>query len=808
MTTSDNIIPHWAKWGFLPAMVLIFVVFRSFTLVPHVFPEDGSVRLTGADPYFHVRHAEYSAKHFPDILRVDPGSHYPGLVYVNETGLYNLGVATLSFVFRPFYSPSRSVRLAAAVSPVLLGVLTLILLFFLGARIGGGLGAVLVCVFWLSFPGSSLDRTELGFADQHAAEIFLAIAACLGLVGAMQDRAKASINWGLMVGGSLALAALFYTWLGAPVFLFYFSCAIFAVIMIASWTEQESGLGKRFLIYFGIVALVQIFVLLFVPKLIMEFGQNVRFWNLAGFLGLACLPLLYVRGLSEIKSRTGISHRLIVSVTIVVGLAFSWYFFTQTGTGRYFWGQLTYPRSGTIAEQKNITFADFWSSFELLAVLALVSIPLTLFSRNSRQLERVFLLTIGSLITWVWVVTNDFDYTPPAFLAIMATIGVVQIVASWTPDVKPGSRIRLYVTIGAVSSLVMLWSLSSSQRPWITRTQAYQHVMFGDAWLESMLFLRTKTPPSSVTPISRIGTASDYLAGSYGVISAWDYGNVIADVGKRLPVMSRYPSSLDGQWSTSTSEEEALSLLCGGCSGNQHIRYALVTGQMASDFFSNRSIARTDSAHALALGYWQVGETRIPHLTFGAPFDDAHVTRLYRDGGTGYKHHRLVFESSQKRLSYYQYEPTLEAINRASVPIGPNMSLEEAEQITEGQFTKVGPFFVYDAFLEPDIKIFELVRGATLTGSASPRDTVSIQLVLKNLTSDRFSVYRQGTVAGNDGSFALTVPYHTLQSDPHSDVVATNTYFWGSSSHPTVFEQIAVSPENVSRGDTLRINQF
>ena len=40
-------------------------------------------------------------------------------------------------------------------------------------------------------------------------------------------------------------------------------------------------------------------------------------------------------------------------------------------------------------------------------------------------------------------------------VAIMATIGVVQIVASWTPDVKPGRRIRLYVTIGAVSSLVL-----------------------------------------------------------------------------------------------------------------------------------------------------------------------------------------------------------------------------------------------------------------------------------------------------------------------------------------------------------------
>jgi len=60
-----------------------------------------------------------------------------------------------------------------------------------------------------------------------------------------------------------------------------------------------------------------------------------------------------------------------------------------------------------------------------------------------------------------------------------------------------------------------------------------------------------------------------------------------------------------------------------------------------------------------------------------------------------------------------------------------------------------------------EVKVFERVEGASLTGTTTPNATVEATVNLSITTTGKQFSYTQSTTASEDGTFELTVPYAT-----------------------------------------------
>ncbi len=290
----------------LAAVTAVFILFRVWSASSIVFSQTDQVLFLGVDPYFHVRHAEYSANNFPDLLRVDPGAHYPTHHRQQASGLFNLLIAGTAIVGSGFSPTRSSVEVSAAWIPVVLALLALLTLFWLGNYLGGYMTGFFAATIFTVYPGSTIYRSLLGFADQHVAEFFLAIlsVACLVKCLCSTSDKNFALRWrpALLLGAPFA--AFFYTWMGTPLYIAIFATTVFITLLLALDDDSKlETLACGFFRYFSGVAILQLLVIAFWPDLIMEVVPNMRWWNLSGMLALAIVPWIYIRTVFALVSR-------------------------------------------------------------------------------------------------------------------------------------------------------------------------------------------------------------------------------------------------------------------------------------------------------------------------------------------------------------------------------------------------------------------------------------------------------------------------------------------------------------------------
>lgn len=211
-----------AEWGLafaLLAAIGFWFCARVIPVLPVVFGEPSDPVLLGNDPWFHLHQTEGAVRHFPRLIRWDVGTFYPEGSYTAAAGLFNLSVAGLARAFTEG-EPSREflIRLLAW-TPVFFGAVSL-LVFFALAREFVGIRLALLAVFVrVFFPGSEMDRTLLGFADQHAAEILLTtLGLWLLLVFAKRVETESLKRPIILysIASALPFALFLFTWYGAP----------------------------------------------------------------------------------------------------------------------------------------------------------------------------------------------------------------------------------------------------------------------------------------------------------------------------------------------------------------------------------------------------------------------------------------------------------------------------------------------------------------------------------------------------------------------------------------------------------------
>ena len=112
-----------------------------------------------------------------------------------------------------------------------------------------------------------------------------------------------------------------------------------------------------------------------------------------------------------------------------------------------------------------------------------------------------------------------------------------------------------------------------------------------------------------------------------------------------------------------------------------------------------------------------------------------------------------------------------------SVPIESEEDLEAALLITQRPLTAVENFFLYNARIVPELKMYEVVRGARLIGIVAPGDSVSAYIPLRSMVSRREFYYSNTTFADSSGRFELRLPYSTDESShPGSTTISLGNY--------------------------------
>jgi oligosaccharyl transferase (archaeosortase A-associated) len=172
------------------------------------------------DAYYYMRHIESLVRNFPHFNTFDPYILFPGgggglvrpffpWLIAGIIRLFTLGTPTL-----------HTMETIAAYMPAILGSLTLIPVYFIGKELFNRWVGVISAALVVILPGEFLHRSLLGFTDHHVAEVLFSTTCVLFLIMAIKRAREREISFGHLLNRdwSIITKPLVYTLL-AGIFL-------------------------------------------------------------------------------------------------------------------------------------------------------------------------------------------------------------------------------------------------------------------------------------------------------------------------------------------------------------------------------------------------------------------------------------------------------------------------------------------------------------------------------------------------------------------------------------------------------------
>jgi asparagine N-glycosylation enzyme membrane subunit Stt3 len=760
----------------LALLLVAAFIARSLVPIDYVFGDLTQPRLLGVDPFYHLRIAHQILQDFPHIQRWDMGSHFPSGESNKVAGLFNIIIALLTLLI---YGAQASLAQTAAVAawlPPIFGLMSCVCLFLLTRNLMGNLAGLTAVALFILYPGDTLDRTMLGFADQHCLEIFLSLASVLGLlrVFTLNQLGLASPWWQPALLAALPFVLLVYSWKGAALIL-----PLIAISLLLYWTlllakgERSLPLITNLMRYVLAVLLLLLTVNFLMPDWIV-YPKGMR-WLLFGTIALTFAAILYLTAIAYLSKRY--PPAMVAFSAFLLCLSGCWLLLTSTNTGHEIYNALFQARNALVREQQNVNLTVILQQLGSVAILAVIGIIGGIYMAWRRWLapQVVIVLSFAALWWVLWWQTNDFDYHVPPFLAFAAVIPLWALVKKLTnknSTGKKGAAVNLLYAAGLLIAALLIIPFQLSETPWIDHNKLSSAITYQDQWFEAAKWLQQNTPP-------------DAEHGDTGVIVSWDFGNILAAYSGLPVVWSRYPSSQVAHWSLASNEDEAMRWLCPSCQYKQRVRYAVVDADTFGPFFYAKSQQINLPIGTEQVGHFNVNGTMVPHMRFDKRYRNAMIHRLYADDGAELSHYRLVYETTQQH--YHAAFLQLSAANGNSAdqsfnlslhnfPINNNQDLQRYQQWVNADVVTTDDGFLYDGQIQPSIKIYQVVKGSVISGRTKAAATVQVRLSLTNKTNGRKISYTRTSVADDKGHYQLTVPYRTGKEVSGSNILASMPY--------------------------------
>ena len=811
---KKEVLQHTATALLLTVLAAFTFAVRFWPANDYVFGIKDRVRPLGYDSYFHVRHAKFSADHFPLVHRWDVGTHYPTGLRAGYAGLYDVAIAAGSFLVTAVRPSDESVEMAAVLLPPLLGVAALFVLYRLTREFFNRPVSLAVCALYTLYPGRSLTYTLLGFSDHHSAELVLSLLSVWGLVLAVKrERGSEKHRWVWHLLYAAPLAVFLFTWAGAPLHLVTLGFAIAIPLTLDLGFNRDSApFCRGCLRYFGAVCVFVSLALLLYPDLRMTLPPAAI--PLAS-LALAVAPWCYTRIVQSLGRRW---NRWVVIACLATALTGGVVLACVTVPAvRSFLAPLYTTKELTYSELRAVDLAFLWRFHGPVAILALLSIPLLFVKREYHQSLLPVAMLYSAAWLYLWWRSSDYAYLGGTILALLSapaleTAGRMILGAEQ-------ERSRLRILVGAALAVVLLilpvLPMKWTSAPWPSRTELHGFIMPTLGWYQAMDWMKENTPEPPVTPLSKVDPWDEeegfaFPEGSYGVMCSWDVGNWVSTLGNRTPVWSQWASDVPGNWLLATDPGQAEDLLCPGGSEHDRVRYIVLEPSLLAQSYVTK--ARRMGVPEMEIfkihGTQDFEGRQVPIATFGQQHRNSMAARLYLGDGEGLGRYRLIYESPARSFTRYIHITAKESLFAEATPLRTVEDIRNAVKLISGD--PVWPEregFGYLGRIDSTVKIFEHVEGAMIRGSAPGAHRVTATLPLQAESTHRTLTYRTSAETDANGAYLIRVPYATTGKTEGVAVRAAKPYrLTFETINGRQWEQrveVNVPEQAVQRGDTI-----
>lgn len=486
----------------------------------------GDIIFDGYDEYYHLRRIFYTFHHIPHTLWFDSYINYPHGLEITWPPAFDIIVAALAHLVAPVIAESSVETVAAVISPILGGVLVVVV-YAISREVFDGRTA-LISAFLLAVCPYSVIRTSFGSPDHHSLEVLLFSVIVMFILYTL----RGGYIWSICAG--IAMAALAYTWAGAPIYLLIIPS--FAVLRTILSLRDGRAFDYRPLIMSLAVA----------AALVIPFGFSS--WLHISFLAIVIITaIVLVTALAEQLAIRKDMHRLVLPASLIAGLLiiiFINYSRLHSATVYLIGGEMT----GKIAEAEPLFVnTDPFTPLTLWLLLYILGAAL-LFQETKaigvKRDARMLLLLWAALALVLTIGQKRFIYVSSTVGPILMALLLLRAIV-WMRS-YPSRRF----IAGVALAIMIIFPITDL--PGIVRSEP----AITQDWVESLEWLRNNTPQTSYFD-------EPFQVPEYGVMCWWDYGNWIVYIGERPVVANNFQTGVveGSRFFLSENEESAVRIL-------------------------------------------------------------------------------------------------------------------------------------------------------------------------------------------------------------------------------------------------------
>ena len=824
-----------SSWPYTLAVAIIGFISLWVRTLPSdsVFLSDGSVKFATNDAWYHMRTLRVLLENYPHRMFFNPMTNYPNGSYIHFGPLFDQMMAITSLILGLGHPSSHLVDTVGAYFPAVLGALTVIPVYYIGKYLGGHKTGILAAILIAFAPGQFLTRSLIGFTDHHVAESLFSTLFMMFFMLALISAKEKNLRFEDVFNKKFTvlkepflysvLAGVMYSayqlcWPGGSLFLLIVLVyAIFQYILDNFRNESSDYLG-----FTGIVTCL-VSTILILPFVHPDMGFSLYYYSwfhvitslgtMAGFVALSLIerefkrkqmkayyyPLIIlgagILGFIVIKIASPSLYSLIINAPSTV-------FGIQQG-GPSTIGEATsiFYNSGVFTLSK--VFSNFTTTGFLASILGMLILAANLFRKPKPQ--ELLVLVWSFFILLAIYGQNRFAYYYSINVSVLSAYlgGLLLEKVKWSElDQKFKSDVKSLADIPKALKFVKVQHVLAVLLIVVFLIYpVYEYAMLyavgsdepNEPWTEACTWLSSNTPDpgmdyNAIYEAPTNGELFNYPDTAYGVMSWWDYGHYIETIGHRMPNANPFQAGIGGRrvsinetnqpgaatFFTAPSEEEASAVLeaIDPRSDKAGSRYIMSDAKMATDIFGAMPAWTLDTD-----GYYQAYWTGSQYQSIPSTrYFNSMEARLHIFDGNGLKQYRMVHET-------------------------------EAYQTDEAGYKQVYNYFYGGKLSEVDtgyVKIFEYVKGANITGTASPNETVNINTTILTNQGRTFG-YSQSTTADSQGRYEFTVPYSTdgpVSGETQFDTAPSGPYVV---SYGDTTKEVKVSEEAVLKGEEVTV---
>jgi len=566
------------------------------------------------DPLYNLRQVEQILANFPNYGWFDAMTQYPNGTSIYWGPLFPTVIAICCLITGA--ATRTEIISIGLLIPPLMAVATVAAMYFVGKTCGDWKTGILASGFTAIITGQFFYRSLYGYMDHHIAEVLFSTLFCLFYMYAILSEKGTKIDLNnpgsykslLLISGLAGIAYLLGLFTMPTMILFAMIAGIFTVVQFI--IDVYRGRTSEYLLLINIT----IFLIAIIGLLVFglkntgidlstySIGHIIAYLGMIIGTGLLYLLQHYLKDKEKYYYPAALAGCGLV-FTIFLYFAIPELYTLLIYDLFSFFGQA--PVTETVQEARGWAVNLAWLTFNygllLMAGGVLVMVYKNIHNEHPEQVFALVWSIVMFFSTWQHV---RYEYYLAINVALLAAVCVTFLFSRGLPDIrrlfsgvslpdegtvakenesdtgaqtkkqrKNQKRVSRHVTtnyplVGVIFltiGLSLLFAYTSVSYSY-TNALASPTRMNSD-WRESMDWMVNNTPETGVNYLKIYDKNSfEYPAGSYGVMSWWDYGHLITYIAKRIPNANPFQQGVAGPdgaaaYFMSTSEDKANAIL-------------------------------------------------------------------------------------------------------------------------------------------------------------------------------------------------------------------------------------------------------